>query len=133
MFYMGMVFAFGLLLLTFLSSAYHIALTIAVFALVVLSLLLALPNSHQVIISRFELKIQGQCSFEDKSHYQLQASSRYSFLGVWLVLQPMSALNTMFQAKNNGTKTLLFIYRDSLTKQDFSRLAHVISQLNHQG
>ena len=133
MLYAGVVLAFTLILLTFFSYAYHIVLTIAVFFMVLLSLLLALPNSQQVIISRFELNNQGQCSFEDESYYQLLANSRHSFLGVWLVLQPIHAVNARLNSKNISTKKLVFIYRDSLTKQDFSRLTQVIAQLNHQG
>ena len=128
---MGVTIVFVLLLLTFFTYAYHIALTIAVLAIMLLGLLLTKYNNQQPIVLRFELDSQGQCSFEGETFYQLHTSSRLSFLGVWLVLQPMSAVNTMFNVKNKSTKTLLFIYRDSLSKQDFSRISHVISQLNH--
>lgn len=155
--YTGSAVAFILLSLTFFTYAYHLALAIAVIGLVILGLLLPNKSAQAVIcsnvnvlniaVSSFELNSQGICSFDGNNYYQLQASSRFSFLGCWLVLQqltaqpltaqPITTVNSMFNAKSsinksNNTKTRVFIYRDSLSNQDFSRLSTVISQLNHQ-
>lgn len=134
--YVGVALVCILILLTFFTYAYHLALTIAVAGVVLLGLLLAKQNSSQVMISTFELNDQGQCSFEDDNHYQLHLSSRYSFLGCWLVLQPISTAGALFQAKkttkSNSATKLFFIYRDSLSKQDFSRISKVITQLYRQ-
>lgn len=130
--YAGLTVAFLLLVLIFFTNAYHLALTIAVFVIVLVGLLLVKQNNQQVIVSRFELTRQGVCSFDDKVDYQIQRSSRLSFLGGWLILQPMPLASTMFNAKDNDSNKLIFIYRDSLSKQDFSRIAQVINQLNYQ-
>jgi len=116
----------------FFSYAYHFVLAIAVVATMLLGLLFTQSNSQQAMVSRFELNNQGQCFFEDDTYYQLHVSSRISFLGCWLVLQPTSTVSTILHPKNNNSKTLLFIYRDSLSKQDFSRLSNVIAQLEYQ-
>ncbi|MBL4941327.1 MAG: hypothetical protein JKY81_06630 [Colwellia sp.] len=89
-------------------------------------------NGQKVIVARFELSDQGLCRFDENQHYQLQASSRLSFLGCWLILQPLSAVGSMFNEKNNKPNTQYFIYRDSLSEQDFSHLSKVIAQLNRQ-
>jgi len=124
-----------LLLLLFFTYAYHVALAVAVLAFVLLSFLLAKQRSVHVIVSRFELNSQGVCSFDGNKHYQLQANSRFSFLGCWLTLQPLTAqsitaVGAMFNTSNNNSNKMFFIYRDSLSNQDFSRLSNVISQLS---
>jgi hypothetical protein len=124
--------SFVLLLLLFFTYAYHLALAIAVTTFLLLSFLLAKPSSQNVIVSTFELNSQGGCSFDGNIHYQLQASSRFSFLGCWLTLQPLIAQPmTAVNASNSNQKKLFFIYRDSLSSEDFSRISNVISQLNH--
>lgn len=140
--YTGSAVAFILLSLTFFTYAYHLALAIAVIFCIILGLLLPNISAQSAIcssdiVSNFELNRQGRCSFDGKNHYQLQASSRFSFLGCWLTLQPLTAqpittVNSMFNAKGSNNQSRVFIYRDSLSNQDFSRLSTVISQLNHQ-
>ncbi len=127
--YAVVAFVFVLLLLIFFTYAYHVALSIAVVVTLLLGLALSKKNNQQNIVSTFELNSQGQCLFERDTYYQLHVNSRVSFLGCWLFLQPISAMDKMFHVKNNKAKKLLFIYRDSLSKQDFSRLSNVISQL----
>jgi len=129
---MGVAFVFVLLLLVLFTYAYHLALTISVIGIILFGFLLSKPNNQHAIISTFELNNQGLCTFEDKNHYQLQANSRFSFLGCWLILQPVLTVDVFFYPKNKARKKLFFIYRDSLSQQDFSRLSNVITQLNHQ-
>ena len=131
--YLGVVLILALLLLTFFTYAYHLALTVAVVSTILLGFLLTKQSRQQVIISTFELTEQGQCLFKDGSNYQLHLSSRCSFLGCWLVLQPLVTAGIFPVVKINNGKELFFIYRDSLSKQDFSRIANVISQLHYQG
>jgi len=135
--YAGSALAFVLLPLVFFTYAYHLALAMTVIFFVLLGLLLVDRRSSSVIVSMFELDSHGLCSFDGIEYYQLQASSRFSFLGCWLTLQPMTAqpitaVGSMFNAKNNNSKTRFFIYRDSLSQQDFSRISRVITQLNSQ-
>lgn len=129
--YTGSTVALILLLLIFFTYAYHIALAVAVLTFLLLGVLPTKQSSKHVTVSQFELNSQGLCSFDGNKHYQLQASSRFSFLGGWLILQPVTTVHAMFNVSNNKSKTMIFIYRDSLSKQDFSRLSNVISQLNH--
>ena len=133
--YIGSIVASALILLIFFTYAYHVALVVAVMTFVLLGFLLTKHRTSDVIVSRFELNSQGLCSFDDTEHYQLQANSRFSFLGCWLVLQPLtaqplSAVNSIVNDNYTFKATKFFIYRDSLSEQDFSRLSNVISQLN---
>ncbi|ALO35723.1 hypothetical protein CMT41_14105 [Colwellia sp. MT41] len=61
--------------------------------------------------------------------YQLLAASRVSFIGCWLVMVPSEPILTPRSNAANNIPKQLFIYRDSFSKQDFSRLARVIKQL----
>jgi len=109
---------------------------------VLLGFLLAKQRSHHIIVSTFELNNQGLCTFDGNNHYQLQVNSRFSFLGCWLVLQPLTAqpltvqpmfaVNSIFNDNNTSKETRFFIYRDSLSQQDFSRISNIITQLDHQ-
>lgn len=131
MLYMGFWCTFILSLLIFFTYAYFLVLSIATISSVLLGVFLAQQNNQQDTISTFELNDQGQCIFDGNNYYQIQQGSRFSFLGYWLILQPISVINTMFDIESNSSKTLFFIYQDSLNKQDSSRLSNVISQLNH--
>ncbi len=88
-------------------------------------------DSQQAVIAIFEITAQGRCCFDSNNYYQLQVSSRFSFLGCWLVLQPVKNLNALGETKVRVADSWYFIYRDSLDKQDFSCLSNVISQLQH--
>ena len=93
-------------------------------------MLLVDKKSQFVIIFEFDLTNQGLCSFGDNNQYQLQKNSRFSFFGCWLNLQQITATGTAL-SNNDKAKKTLFIYRDSLSSQDFSRLSQVISHMNH--
>ncbi|MBU2869620.1 hypothetical protein, partial [Colwellia sp. E2M01] len=60
------------------------------------------------------------------NEYQLLAQSRFSFLGCWLIMQPK---NDPLQKSTQVLPKQLFIFRDSVSAQDFSRLAKIIKQL----
>jgi len=62
-------------------------------------------------------------------YYQLQASSRFSFIGCWLVMTPDYSKSTPQQDISKVFPKQLFIFRDSVSEQDFSRIANVIKQL----
>jgi len=127
--YAGSVVTFILLSIVFFTFAYHLALSIAVFFLFLVGLLLANKKPQQVS-SSFELNSQGLCSFNGNHYYQLQTSSRYSFFGCWLILKPVPTESAQFNVTDKNAKTRCFIYRDSLSKQDFSRVSKVISHLH---
>lgn len=111
--------------------------------LLLLGLFLA-NNNEGTIVSIFELNNQGACVFEGYdfegydfkgdsnsiNHYQLLEGSRFSFIGCWLLLQPTMD-NADFNTGHSHAKKRIFIFRDSVTEQDFSRLANVITQLNY--
>ena len=131
------VFIFLLLLLHF-SYAYYLALAIASLTLTVLSILFTQQSTQKItqqftqqsdkqirVLYQFELTSQGICTFDDEGYYQLQANSRCSFLGCWLTLMPITTKNTLFFGKYKQ----LFIFRDSLSEQDFSRLSRVLKGL----
>jgi hypothetical protein len=128
----GYIVAVIVFLLLFFTYAYHLTLALASLTFVFLSVLLVKQSPQHIILSRFELNSQGLCIFEGNKYYQMQMGSRFSFLGCWLTLQPLTAVSTMENTCNDNSKKVCFIYRDSLSSQDFSRLSNVISQLNYQ-
>lgn len=130
--YAGIPTIFILVAMIFLTYAYHLALVIAFIAMLLISLFRRRESKHQQNVSTFELTSQGQCLFDDQSCYQIQASSRQSFLGCWLVLQLIPNNHVLFNTHNSNPKRLLFLFRDSLSPQDFSRLSNVITQLAYQ-
>lgn len=82
------------------------------------------PQKHASLDYQFELSSQGLCHFGDE-YYQLRADSRLSFFGCWLIFNDISSTQKPIVHKNKQ----LFIYRDSLSAQDFSRLTHVIKNI----
>lgn len=130
--YAGIATIFILVAMVFLTYAYHQVLVIAIVAVLLISLFRRSENNQQQSILTFELTSQGQCLFDDQTCYQIQASSRQSFLGCWLVLQLLPNNQVFSNAKNSNPNRLLFIFRDSLSSQDFSRLSNVITQRHYQ-
>ncbi len=84
-------------------------------------------KSNDQISQYLLLTDDGQLSIDnDSQDYKLLASSRLGFLGCWLELQPIKVSATPSKMKNKH----LFIFRDSLNGQDFSRLVRVVKQLH---
>ncbi len=123
----GSLLSFFLLLLLCFSYAYHLVLALAIFTMIVLGVLIAQKSGKQARVEyQFELSQQGVCTFDSNVYYQIQASSRLSFLGCWLKLVPVTAKSTLLVNKYKQ----LFIYRDSLCEQDFSRLSRLLKDLS---
>lgn len=125
------------LFIIFFTHYYHFMLSVLVLFVLMLGIFLSSKKDQKVVL-HFLLQKEGLCSFLDSSegieHYQLLKGSQYSFLGCWLLLQPTSQFGEL-NPKNsfitpNPTKRV-FIYRDSVSELDFSRLSNVISQLNY--
>jgi len=119
----------GLLLLTILliisfSYAYHLALALAAISFIVASVVVSQANTEQAELAYgFEINQHGICSFDGQEHFQLLSSSRLSFVGCWLTMNSLSALQPTANLKQ------VFIFRDSLSAQDFSRLSLVMKNL----
>ena len=111
--------------------AYHLALAGAFVTVLLLSGFKQVNVNKKPCISMFELTSQGLCCFDQQHIYQIQASSRFSFLGCWLVLQLISNNQLHTNSKKNKAKKVLFIFRDSLSAQDFSRITRVIAQMTY--
>jgi hypothetical protein len=110
-----------------------------------MGILIAKKRVGQLTSLQFTLDEFSICSFEypcektvvstiaKKEQFQLLASSRYSFLGCWLHMAPLSNLSSsalLSYAKNKKRKNKwFFIYRDSLSVKYFSRLSQVIRKL----
>lgn len=137
---------FSLLLISYATYAYYFVLIIVVLTITIVSVFITKQKGGQFTKLRFTLDEEGVCSFEDasenklrsavdrKEQFQLLTSSRFSFFGCWLCMAPLSNLTlpeTLPNAINKRRKKkLLFIYRDSLSAEDFSRLSQVIGKLN---
>jgi hypothetical protein len=108
-----------------------------------MSIIIAKKKNGQLTSLQFTLDEYSVCSFEyapdnkaenivvshvsRKEQFQLLASSRYSFFGCWLHMAPFSHLSYAINKKPKNK--WLFIYRDSLNTQDFSRLSQAIRKL----
>ena len=146
------VFLLLFVLMSF-SYAYQLALIIATLTLLTLGGLLAKKPDRTHCIAQLQLTPQGVCSLvyinsdaldDNIKHFQLLATSRFSFLGCWLELLPVSTASVnslgndylnvklLKKAPWNNTrlkKKQLFIYRDSISPQSFSRLVQVIQKV----
>ncbi|MBL4823052.1 MAG: hypothetical protein JKX90_05960 [Colwellia sp.] len=89
-------------------------------------------NENGVCLFEYMLENTDECPINSKKQFQLLTSSRYSFFGCWLYMAPLSNLSSsdlLPNTINKNGKKQLFIYRDSLTAEDFSRLALIIRKL----
>lgn len=143
--FLGGVVFISLLLISYVTYAYQFVLVIAVLTITIISVLITKQGDEQVTTLQLTLDKYGICSFEHtlgnraestddiKEQFQLLTSSQYSFFGCWLVMQPLSNISStapLFSVINKKRKNkLLFIYRDSLSAVDFSRLSQVIRNL----
>lgn len=121
------------LLLLHFTYAYQLALGHAVITTLVLGVLYSAQNSRRAVVLdeksfafQFEVTGQGLCVFDGKNAYQLQAKSRLSFLGCWLCFVAASPVNSNDVPKQKQ----LFIFRDSLSERDFSRLSAVLQNID---
>jgi len=117
----------------------------AVLTITLLSVLIVNRNQKPLSSCQMILDEKGVCSFESsanntlnevvdsKEQFQLLSGSRYSFFGCWLQMTALphhtSSLYLPNGINKSDKKRWLFIYRDSLTAEGFSRLSHVIRNL----
>ena len=114
-------------------------LTIVVLMMTAMSVLIVKRNAKQLTAFYMNIDENGVCSFESmfensvvsssdvSEQFQILASSRYSFFGCWLDMYSTKLLNNAINKKH--IKKQLFIYRDSLSSEDFSRLSQIIRKL----
>ena len=98
-FYMGGTLILCLLPLLFFTYTYSISLFIVSAYVFIISVLQGSARPQTLTILSFELSDGGVCCFENNQHYQLQQSSRVSFLGCWLYLRPTT---TAIQWRNEN-------------------------------
>lgn len=102
----------------------------AVVAIISLSLFLRKSNNNTIGHS-FVLTHTGGLYFDkDPLSYQLIATSRLGFIGCWLIMVPSEPKLHQRSHTANTVSKQYFIFRDSISGQDFSRLARVIRQLD---
>ncbi|MDP7592528.1 MAG: hypothetical protein QF552_07485 [Litorilituus sp.] len=123
------------LLLLYFSYAYQLALVHAVITTLLLGILYSAQKHNRPVLVKdksllyhFEITNQGVCTFDGNKHYQLQGSSRLSFFGCWLFFLRSSPIKSLNVCQHKH----LFIFKDSLTEQDFSRLSAVLAYINAQ-
>ncbi len=135
---------FSLLLISYTTYAYQFVLVIAVITITIMSILIAkqrneqltrfqvIVNENGVCLFEYMLENTDECTVNSKESFQLLTSSRYSFFGCWLYMVPLSNLSSsgfLPNTINKNRKKRLFIYRDSLSAENFSRLAQIIRKL----
>ena len=135
----------NLLLIGYVTYAYQFVLVIVVLSITLISILIANNRLGQITLLQFTVDEFSICSFQyrcekkgvsaiaKKEQFQLLASSRYSFFGCWLHVVPLSNLSSSalfsYAINKKHKNKWFFIYRDSLSAQDFSRLSQVIRHL----
>ncbi len=98
-------------------------------------------------LSRFTLDVEGQCQLNFQYHLQeytvektLSCHSRSSFIGCWLYFEKdnpsltslarsPSTLLASSKANSLSINKSIFLFKDSLSEQDFARLARIIKEL----
>jgi hypothetical protein len=86
----------------------------------------------------FSIDLNGQIKLNNEDSFSLLPNSRVSFIGCWLVMLNQDHAENDLGTKelpNKGHKKSLkhykFIFKDSLSHQDYSRLRRIISTLKH--
>jgi len=86
----------------------------------------------------FTINIMGECQFSAEDKRQLCAASRIGFWGCWLVFEKCSpstieTINIPFLKKLLAKLTFnrYFIFKTSLSPQQFSRVCRIILKLNN--
>jgi len=95
-------------------------------------------NLDKVVLNQFEIDDQGRCvlifsklhpvknELNKRIESKLSVRSRVSFLGCWFYFENKATLQ--YFKKINFSQPW-FIFRDSLTEQDYSRLARITKRL----
>ncbi|NQY64865.1 MAG: hypothetical protein HRT38_14275 [Alteromonadaceae bacterium] len=96
-----------------------------------------------IVEHRFILQEDGICNFisaeetsqsligdvnDFKQDLQLQRTSRVGFYGCWLSFKAVDEQKTIIKS-GAGVNKSLFIFKDSLSDRDFSRLCRVINHV----
>jgi len=79
----------------------------------------SVSNKNNFIIGN-----DGKCLFLGNQEFQLDANSRAGWFGCWLVL-------TSQNAENKQATKYLFLFKHSVSEQDYSRLSRIIKRLKH--
>jgi len=129
-----------LVILISFSYAYIPALVILVACIIGISIYLSLENKAQ-FTHYLTMSSDGNIFIGNESfNYQILATSRLSFIGCWLELQQSTNLiNLNNQSKQIPSKLLApthlplthrFIFKDSLSEQDYARIVSVLKQIH---
>jgi len=119
-----------LVILISFSYAYLLALVILITSLLYISIYFSLDNNES-FTHYLTITTDGLVTIDNnKAPYQLLATSRISFIGCWLSFQPSSGLINPLKKTPQVTSRQLFIFRDSLSGQDFARLVSVLKKIS---
>jgi len=111
------------------SYAYILALVILIASLLYISIYISLENNED-FTHYLSITTDGLLTINnEKMEYQLLATSRLGFIGCWLTLQKRSVLVNSSKKTPQVTLRELFIFRDSLSEQDYARLVNVLKQI----
>jgi len=119
----------SLVALVSFSFHYVIAQSLAIVSTIFAGIFVTIDNDEPFTQSIIISTRGALCLDNDKVNYQLLATSRFSFIGFWLVMLPGNTTNNRQITTIQSSPKRLFIFKDSVSKQDFSRLARVIKQL----
>ena len=93
----------------------------------------------KVPVDVFTIDLDGQMKLNNGEFFSLLPNSRMSFIGCWLVMLNQDHAKNDLGIKTSpvyGQKKLhkhyKFIFKDSLSQQDYSRLRRIISTLKHK-
>jgi hypothetical protein len=120
-----------MLLMTLWQVIFAIILILLTILVIVIGVRLS-NYSHCKVKSTFVVTNDGVVFFpETRESYQLSVKTRVSFFALWLEFEPLreETINKAFNKKLLVSTKHLFLFRDSLTRQDFSNLLNVIREL----
>ncbi len=119
----------SLVILVSFTFQYILALSLAIISVISLSLFVSI-NNNKPITNSFILTSVGEIFLnKEQRSYQLLVGSRHSFIGCWFVMIPNHTTHSQHDMSSKTTPKQLFIFRDSFTKQDYSRIGRVLSEL----
>jgi len=119
----------SLVILVSFTFQYILALSLAIISVISLSIFVSIKNDKPITYS-FVLTNIGEIFFnKEQISYQVLAGSRHSFIGCWLVMIPNHTTHSQDYMSSKTAPKQLFIFRDSFTKQDYSRIGRVLSEL----
>lgn len=124
-----MLFIFIITLVSY-TYYYVLALNITAIGTIAICVFINKDTTESIVGSVIITATGSVCFDQELVWYQLKPSSRTCFIGCWLDFIPEECQTSLKPDEISSIPKRLFIFRDSLNGQDFSRITRVIKQLD---